>query len=132
MKLIKKIEMLIYVVLIIASVFLIFRTTAMFYTALHNIDLSVNMLQVSNDLGHDWWKMEDVYNVEIDEKMGNVNYQSLPYPAFYVYSINKLNDAFFYLGLASFGLGFGLFSLINLVKNGGEKQNDKRQNGGRK
>jgi hypothetical protein len=127
MKLIKKLEMLIYVILIMASVFLIFQTTALFYTALHNIDLSVNMLQVSNDLGYDWWKMEDAYNVEIDEKIGNVNYKSLPYPAIYVYSINKLSDAFFYLGLASFGLGFGLFSLINLVKNGGEKQNDKKQ-----
>jgi hypothetical protein len=121
MKTTKKIEMLIYVFLIIASTFLIFRTTALFYISLHNIDLSVNMLQVSNDLGYDWWKMEDVYNVKIDEKSGNVNYKSLPYPALYVYSINKLNDAFFYLGLASFGLGFGLFSLINLIKNKGEK-----------
>jgi hypothetical protein len=80
------------------------------------------MLQVSNDLGYDWWKMEDVYNVEIDENMGNVNYKSLPYPAIYVHSINKLSDAFFYLGLASFGLSFGLLALINMIKDEGEKR----------
>jgi len=122
MRLIKRLEMLIYIILIISSVLLIFRVTALFYTALHNIDLSVNMLQVSNDLGYDWWKMEDAYNVEIDEKIGNVNYKSLPYPAIYVYSINKLNDAFFFLGLGSFGLGFGLSTLVKMIKNESEKK----------
>jgi hypothetical protein len=126
MGLMKKIEMLIYSALIMASVFLIFLATALFYTALHNIDLSVNMLQVSSDLGYDWWKMEDAYNVEINEKTGNVNYKSLPYPAIYVYSMKKLRDAFFYLGLACFGLSFGLFNLLNMI-NDKEVKNTKNR-----
>lgn len=65
--------------LIVASLFVIFA-------AIHNIDLSMNMLAL---LGTEkWWESEDIFSFSI---VGNeIKYFSMPYPAIYIFSLQLL------------------------------------------